>query len=152
MPVAGILRLELLRGGLAPLLLFYHLDRRLRLLWLRSARARSLCGVPFSVSPSVSPSFSSDYSTMTIAYAWVVSVTSSSSSSSTHVLLHESCCCTVTSSSSSSTPSSSSSSNSSSLFTSQSLVTCPLCGGSVPLGTRNLEAKFQLGWCAFLES
>ena len=46
----------------------FYLDRRLRLLWLRSARSRSLCGVPFSVSPSVS-------STMTIA--WVVSSSSS---------------------------------------------------------------------------
>ena len=71
-------------------------------------------------------------------------MSSSSSSSSTYVLLHESCCCTVTSSSSSWTPSSSSSS--SSLFTSLSLVSCPLCGGSVPLCTRNREAKFQLWW------
>ena len=39
-------------------------------------------------------------------------------------------------------------SSSSSLFTSLSLVSCPLCGAPVPLGTNTLEVKFQLCWCA----
>ena len=64
------------------------LDRRLRLLWFRSARSRSLW-----VSVSVLPSFSS-----TVRIAWVVCL----GLHHHHVLLHEACCSTVTSCSSSS--------------------------------------------------
>ena len=71
--VAGILLLGLLRlvglVRLLRLLLLLCLDRRLRLLWFRSARSRSLW-----VSFSVLPSFSS-----TMRIAWVVSSSSSSS-------------------------------------------------------------------------
>ena len=70
------------------------LDRRLRLLWFRSARSRSLW-----VSFSVLPSFSS---TMRIAWVVCLGLGLHHHYHLHHVLLHESCCSTVTSCSSSS--------------------------------------------------
>ena len=97
--VAGILLLGF--SVLLDLLVFFVflfssppcIDRRLRLLWFRSARSRSLW-----VSFSVLPSFSS-----TMRIAWVVCLRLHHHDYHLHhVLLHESCCSTVTSCSSSS--------------------------------------------------